>query len=72
MNFVKYGIVIESGERNCSAYVPDLPGCIATGSTVEETKERIREAVQLHLEGLREDGDQVPAPTTVCDWVVVA
>ncbi len=72
MNSVKYGIVIEKGEHNCSAYVPDLPGCIATGATVEEAKGRIREAVQLHLEGLREDGDAVPVPTTVCDWVEVA
>ncbi len=72
MSSVKYGIIIEKGEHNCSAYVPDLPGCIATGPTVEETKERIREAIHLHLEGMRQDGDTVPAPTTVCDWVEVA
>ena len=72
MKSVKYGIVIERGERNCSAYVPDLPGCVATGPTVEETKERIREAIQVHLEGMREDGDVIPEPRTVCDCVEVA
>ena len=72
MSSVKYGIIIEKGEHNCSAYVPDLPGCIATGPTVEETKERIREAIHLHLEGMRQDGDAVRAPTTVCDWIEVA
>ena len=71
MNSVKYGIVIEKGNRNCSAYVPDLPGCVVTGTTVEETKERIREAIEIHLEGMREDGDAVPEPRTVCDYVEV-
>ena len=71
MNLVKFGIVIEKGEHNYSAYVPDLPGCIAAGATVEDTKERIKEAVQLHLEGLREDGDRIPIPITVCDSVEV-
>ena len=72
MNSVKYGVLIEKGERNCSAYVPDLPGCIATGATVEETRTRIREAIEVHLEGLREDGDVIPEPRTVCDYVEVA
>ena len=72
MNFVRYGIVIEKGHRNCSAYVPDLPGCVATGVTVEETKERIRQAIEAHLNGLREDGDAIPEPRTVCDNVEVA
>ena len=72
MRSVKYGIVIEKGEHNCSAYVPDLPGCIATGATIEETKGRIREAIQLHLKGMREDGDPIPLPSTVCDCVDVA
>lgn len=71
MNSVKYGIVIELGERNCSAYVPDLPGCMATGTTVEETKQRIREAIRVHLEGMREDGDSIPKPRIVCDCVEV-
>ena len=72
MNSVKYGIVIERGDRNCSAYVPDLPGCIATGKTVDDAKERIREAIEMHLKGLREDGDAIPEPRTVCDNVEVA
>jgi predicted RNase H-like HicB family nuclease len=72
MNSMKYGIVIEKGDRNCSAYVPDLPGCIATGKTVEETKEQIRKAIELHLKGLREDGDVIPEPRSVCDTVEVA
>ena len=72
MSLVKYGIVIERGEHNCSAYVPDLPGCVATGGSVEETKDRIREAIRLHLEGMREDGDAIPEPNTVCDAVEVA
>jgi predicted RNase H-like HicB family nuclease len=72
MNSVKYGIVIERGDRNFSAYVPDLPGCIATGATVDDTKERIREAIVMHLKGMREDGDVIPEPRPVCDNVEVA
>jgi len=72
MKNVRYGIVIEKGDRNYSAYVPDLPGCIATGITVEEAKKRIKEAIELHLRGMREDGDPIPAPRTVCDNVEVA
>jgi len=72
MKFVKYGIVIEQGDRNCSAYVSDLPGCIATGATVEETKKRIREAIELHLKGICEDGDVIPEPRSICDNVEVA
>jgi predicted RNase H-like HicB family nuclease len=72
MSGMRYGIVIEKGERNCSAYVPDLPGCVATGTTVEETKERIKEAIHLHIEGMREDGDPIPESRTICDVVEVA
>ena len=72
MMCVRYGVVIERGDRNCSAYVPDLPGCVATGETVEETKSRIRQAIELHLKGMREDGDVIPEPRTVCDNVEVA
>jgi predicted RNase H-like HicB family nuclease len=59
-----YLVVIERGARNFSAYVPDLPGCVATGGTREETVERMREAIALHLEGLRADGEQIPEPVT--------
>ena len=72
MSAMRYGIVIEKGERNCSAYVPDLPGCVATGTTVEEAKERIKEAIHLHIEGMREDGDPIPESRTICDFVEVA
>lgn len=72
MSVMRYGIVIEKGERNCSAYVPDLPGCVATGATVEETKERIKEAIHIHIEGMREDGDPIPESRTICDVVDVA
>ena len=66
---MRYAVVIEWGEHNYSAYVPDLPGCIATGRTVEEVTQLIREAIALHLEGLREDGDPIPEPTTLCAYV---
>lgn len=72
MSFVKYGIVIETGERNCSADVPDLPGCVATGASIEETRDLIRQAIELHLKGMREDGDPIPEPRTVCDNVEIA
>ena len=60
----KYAIVIEHGEHNMSAYVPDLPGCITTGQTTEEIKHNIREAIALHLEGMAEDGEAAPEPRT--------
>ena len=66
---MKYAIVIESGESNYSAYVPDLPGCVATGETLDEVKQEIRVAVELHLAGLREDGEPIPQPTILCDYV---
>jgi predicted RNase H-like HicB family nuclease len=65
----KYAIVIEQGENNFSAYVPDLPGCITTGRTVEEIERNIREAIELHLEGLREDGEPIPEPPTAVAYV---
>jgi predicted RNase H-like HicB family nuclease len=65
----KYAIVIEQGANNLSAYVPDLPGCITTGRTIEEIERNIREAIELHLEGLREDGEPIPAPHTAVGYV---
>lgn len=58
-------MIIEKGERNYSAYLPDLPGCIATGTTIEEVKQRMHEAVELHLQGMREDGLPIPEPSLV-------
>lgn len=66
---MKYAIVIEKAGANYSAYVPDLPGCIATGLTVDETEREIREAIEFHIEGMRKDGLAVPPPTTVCRYV---
>jgi predicted RNase H-like HicB family nuclease len=63
----RYAVVIESGPNNLSAYVPDLPGCITTGKTVEEVERNIREAVEL--EGMREDGEPIPEPTTSVSYI---
>jgi predicted RNase H-like HicB family nuclease len=60
----KYTIIIEQAEDNYSAYCPDLPGCIATGCTEEETVQRMKEAIEFHIEGLREGKTSIPAPTT--------
>ena len=69
---VRYTVVIESSPNNYAAYVPDLPGCVATGSTREETLAEIREAITLHIESLREHGEPVPQPQTTTDVVEVA
>jgi predicted RNase H-like HicB family nuclease len=69
---MRYAIVIESAGANFSAYVPDLPGCIATGATVAETEAQIREAIEFHLEGMKEDGSPIPPPTSRVDYVEVA
>lgn len=69
---MRYAMIIEKGERNYSAYLPDLPGCIATGQTVEEVKERMRAAIDLHLRGMREDGLPIPEPTSMADYVEAA
>jgi len=69
---MRYAIVIEKAEENYSAYVPDLPGCIATGATVEEAEAEIREAIIFHLEGLCEDGLPLPPGESTVDYVDVA
>ncbi len=69
---MRYAIVIELADGNYSAYVPDLPGCVSTGATVQEAEDGIREAIQFHLEGLREDGRPVPVPSSRVDYVEVA
>lgn len=66
---MKYAVIIEAGERNYSAYVPDLPGCIGTGKTLDEVKQVMREAIALHIEGLREDGIPIPPATSLCEYV---
>jgi len=69
---MRYAIVIEAAESNFSAYVPDLPGCIATGNSVEETERSIREAIEFHLDGLREDNLPIPVASSRVDYVEVA
>ena len=67
----KFLIVIEKAENNYSAYSPDLPGCIATGSTVEETGKSMYEAIEFHLQGLKEDTIPVPASSSIAEYVVL-
>lgn len=69
---MRYAIVIEDAGGNFSAYVPDLPGCIATGSTIEEAEQQIREAIVIHLDGLRADNLPIPSPSSRVDYVDVA
>jgi predicted RNase H-like HicB family nuclease len=65
----RYAVVIEEAGRNYSAYVPDLPGCVATGDTIEEIEREIRDAIQFHIAGLKEDGIPVPIPTSRAEYV---
>ena len=62
---VRYAVIFEQAEGNWAAYVPDLPGCITTGKSLEETERNIREAIEAHLKTLREFGDPVPRPTSI-------
>jgi predicted RNase H-like HicB family nuclease len=66
---MRYAVVIEKADANYSAYVPDLPGCVASGPTVEAVEHEIREAIRFHVDGLREDGLPVPAPTSIVEYV---
>lgn len=68
---MKYAVLFEHSESNWSAYVPDLPGCIATGKTKSETERLIREAIEFHIEGMRLDGEPVPAPTTEVEYISI-
>jgi len=68
---MKYLVVIEKGANNYSAYVPDLPGCVSTGKTLREVKRNIKEAVEFHIDGLKEDGTKIPEPSSVGDYVGV-
>ena len=65
---MRYAVVIEKAETNYSAYVPDLPGCVATGSSVKEVEKEIRDAIRFHIEGLKEDGLPVPAPSSIAEY----
>jgi predicted RNase H-like HicB family nuclease len=67
----RYAIVIERADANYAAYVPDLPGCVATGETVEQTERRLLQAIEIHVKGLREDRLPVPEPSSVVDYLEV-
>lgn len=66
---MRYAIVIEKADGNYSAYVPDLPGCVATGETVAAIESEIRDAIRFHIDGLKQDGLPVPKPTSIADYV---
>ncbi|HEY9179252.1 MAG TPA: type II toxin-antitoxin system HicB family antitoxin [Candidatus Baltobacteraceae bacterium] len=65
----KYAVLIEKSPTGYGAYVPDLPGCVAAASTFEETENLIREAIEFHIEGMREVGESIPQPTTFAEMV---
>lgn len=67
----KFLIIIEKGKRNYSAYAPDLPGCVATGKTLEEVKANMQGAIAMHLEGMMEDHEPIPVPQTTADYLEV-
>ena len=69
---MRYAVVIEDAGSNFSAYVPDLPGCVETGATVAEIELAIREVIEFHLDGLREDGSPIPPPSSKVEYVEVA
>ncbi len=65
----RYAVVIEKAAKNFGAYVPDLPGCVATGPTVEKTERLLREAIALHIQGIIEDGLTIPEPSSLVEYV---
>jgi predicted RNase H-like HicB family nuclease len=69
---MRYAVVIERATGNFSAYVPDLPGCVATGESIPEVESAIQEAIEFHLAGLKEDGIQPPNPSSTVEYVDVA
>ena len=68
---MRYGIVIEKTTNNYSAYVPDLPGCVATGATREETERNMQAAIEMHIQGMKEDGLAIPEPHSSAEYVTV-
>jgi len=69
---MKYAVVLEKGKRNYSAYVPDLPGCVATGKTKAETLREIGDAIAFHLDGMKQEGLPIPKPSAQAEYVNVA
>ena len=68
---MKYAVVIEKAESNFSAFVPDLPGCVATGGTIEEVEEQIREAIEFHIEDMKQEGEEIPQPNSSVEYIEV-
>jgi predicted RNase H-like HicB family nuclease len=68
---MRYAIVIEKSENGFGAYVPDLPGCVALGETVSETEKLIKEAIEFHLDGMREDGAPIPDASSLAEYVEI-
>ncbi|HEX8407414.1 MAG TPA: type II toxin-antitoxin system HicB family antitoxin [Thermoanaerobaculia bacterium] len=68
---MEYLVILEQGDTSIGAYVPDLPGCVAVGETRDEAMQLIREAVELHLESLRENGEEIPAPHSFVEKIAV-
>jgi predicted RNase H-like HicB family nuclease len=66
---MRYAVVIEKAEGNYSAYVPDLPGCVATGDTIKSIEIEIRDAIRFHIDGLKQDGLPIPKPTSIANYV---
>lgn len=66
---MRYAVVIEQADSNYSAYVPDLPGCVAAGATIKETENGIREAIEFHIQGMKEDGLSVPSPSSSVKYI---
>ncbi len=69
---MKYLIIIEKSKTGYSAYSPDLPGCVSTGSTTEKTEKNMREAIEFHIDGLKEEGYKIPKPTSRSSYVEIA
>jgi predicted RNase H-like HicB family nuclease len=69
---MKYAVLFEKTGTGYSAHVPDLPGCVAAGLTIEETAELMRKGIQMHLAGMREDGDAIPEPRTIAEYITAA
>jgi len=69
---MRYAVLFERTETGYSAHVPDLPGCVAAGETLEETSDLMRTAIQMHLAGMREDGEPIPEPRTIAEYIIAA
>jgi len=69
---MRYAVVIEQADSNYSAYVPDLPGCVATGTTIKDAENEIREAIKFHIDGMKEDGLPIPSPSSAVEYIEVA